>query len=263
MKITVIADVMWNYFLERHPTLPIECNSRRLGGTLISTCTAAKRHFSVVVAIGAVGKEDYEVISRKLTGLEVNCQLSSIPNVSTGACVLIYENETRTNILSFRQANMYLGFDAIDMQDVFTSDFIFVNGWSFLPESMTSKTIIRVLNEAHNKNVPIIFDILPHHIQQNEMTVDYVTALEMSSILICETRQHMNTDRRVLDFSALKKKLKHCKLYILFDWVNRFSVVTRDGHCLLLDEPTNYRTDAEIGFLDEVALRQILKYFRM
>lgn len=259
MKITVFGDIMWNYKLLHHSSLPIECSSRSIGGTLFNIAVAAKKHFDEVVAVGAIGMADYEIINDKFAEMGINAQLEGVPNISTGACVLTYNNGLRKSILSFRQANMCLSHESIDLANLFTSDFLFVNGWSFLPKSETSKVLVRVLCDAHERNIPIIFDILPHHIQEDEMSDDYLSALELSNIVICETRGQYSNPRTV-NLSALRSRLKHSDLFILFDWINKFRVINGDGKCLAEDF-TNYHRDSGIGFLDEIALQQVITYF--
>jgi hypothetical protein len=261
MKISVFGDVMWNYSLKKNPTLPIECHPRAIGGTLLSLCIAAKQYFDAVVAFGAVGEQDYKVIKHRFTELGINSKLASISDNATGACVLVYEKGLRTQILSLRQANMHLHYETINIQDIVTSDFIFVNGWSFLPESVTSKSIIRILREADKIKVPIIFDVLPHHIQKDKITDDYLAALDLSSVVICETPRGDSNNASILCGSALGRSLKQCKLFILFDWIKSFRVLTGDGHCLA-EESTNYSVGKGVGILDAIALQQVLKYYQ-
>ncbi len=260
MKISVFGDVMWNYQMTLHPSLPVECNVKQVGGTLLNMAAAAKKYFDTVIAVGSIGLPDDLLVHDRFSEAGIIARLTSIQNVSTGACVLTYNNGLRTGITSFRQANLCLPFTAIPMEDVVTSDFIFVNGWSFLPKSLTSKAILQVVYNASERRIPVIFDILPHQIQKSEMTDDYLAALELSSIVICET-QGRDSSARSLDLAALRTPLMRAKLFIMFDWVSRFRVVTDDDRCLA-DEFTNYSKDADIGFLDAIALEQVLKYYK-
>ena len=63
---------MWDYPLKLHASLPVECNDQYIGGTLTKVCLAARGLFDLVIAIGAVGEKDHEIISKKFddTGVE-------------------------------------------------------------------------------------------------------------------------------------------------------------------------------------------------
>lgn len=261
MKITIFGDVMWNYPLSLDSSLPIECNKKYVGGTLLNISVAAKKHFQDVHAIGIVGTQDYKIMNDTFIEKGLNPKLATAHEISTGACMLTYNNGLRTSIISFRQANMWLHYQSINIAEIMTSDFIFVNGWSFLPNSVTSKTLIKVINEATNKGIPVIFDILPHHIQEDELTVDYLYALERSSIVICETRARIMS-QRTLNLASIKERCRWASLFIIFDWTRKYTVITSEGKCIA-EEDTNYHNDAGIGFLDALALEQVVKYYHL
>lgn len=260
MKITVFGDIMWNYELDKHSTLPVECNSRCIGGTLLKICSAARRQFDKVIAVGTVGAKDYEDIKKIFENMKIKANIVSVPNISTGTCMLKFENNVRTLILSLRQANLELNYDNINKKDVFSSDFIIVNGWSFLPESNTSRSLIRVLSEANQKNVPIIFDILPHHIRIKEMSSDYIRALGLCSVVICEISPQNKNSNRIFELSILHKIANKCKLYILFDWIRSIRVEKDNRNCLT-EESIPYSQDTQHEYYDELALQKVLKYF--
>jgi sugar/nucleoside kinase (ribokinase family) len=260
MKITIFGDVMRDYRFEKHPTLPVECNAFQLGGTLLNMCIAAQRCFDKVIAVGAVGSKDRGQVIQKFEDENVEAQIKSVSGVSTGVCLLLYENGIRTGILSLRQANLDLNYGSVDMSSVLSSDFLFLNGWSFLPESRTSRTLVQILAEANSAGIPIIFDLLPHHIQWDEMNKDYLRALELCSIAIVETKPKDDDIARVFDVSRLRDMAKKSSLFLFFDWIHTIRVETKSGECLA-DEPTNYTPSAPRGFLDEVALRQVLKFY--
>lgn len=264
MKLTVFGDVMWNHALRLHSSLPIECNERALGGTLINTSSGARQYFDEVLAIGAVGEQDRRAVEDHLTQIGVETNVRPVPGMNTGVCILQYDNEMRTSILSLRQANMHLTPDAIDMCSVLSSDFIFVNGWSCLPESTTSKTLLQVLAAADAESVPIIFDVLPHHIQRSEMTGDFLRVLAMSRVVIYETLPQDQNSSRVFDASVLSEIARQCRLFILFDWVRSVRVESGSRVCLS-EEPTNYgdySKEAVGSYLDGMALRQVVTYYR-
>ena len=52
---------------------------------------------------------------------------------------------------------MGLSYNFLNLKNILSSDYIYVNGWSFLPELITSKIILNVLFEAKKRNIPIIF----------------------------------------------------------------------------------------------------------
>lgn len=260
MKIAVFGDIMWNYYLDTHQSLPAECNTKKIGGTLWNVCKAALKHFDTVLAIGAVGAADHGDVVDRMNNMGIQTNLACCLDVSTGACMLIYKRGVRDGILSLRQANMMLPYDVIDIDRILSSDFIFVNGWTMLPESTTSKSLVCVLDSAFRAGIPIIFDVLPHHIQRSEMNPEYIKILEQSSIVICETfPEHKEVDR-VVNMQMIYDISKQCRLYILFDWIRSVRVLSKDGKCLT-EVPTNYRKGVSTEFLDDLSLGLIGRYY--
>jgi sugar/nucleoside kinase (ribokinase family) len=253
---------MRNFFVTKHATLPIEMNANQLGGTLLHTCQRATAFCDAVTAIGVVGTEDIKEATKLLTQPGLRPRLVTRRGVSTGVCMLQYDDQrVRTGILSLRQANMTLEWDEIDVAEALATDMLCVNGWSFLPASTTADTLVRLLTTAHDAGVPIYFDVLPHHVQVDEMTPAYRAALALADIVACEVVPRQPQAHRRVDRTALPHLAPRCRLFIDFTWVDRITVVTRDGTCLHEADTGYISGTSPPGYLDGLALRLATTYF--
>ncbi|MBF0345150.1 MAG: carbohydrate kinase family protein [Nitrospirae bacterium] len=256
MKISVISDIMINYKIDRDNALPIDCLQKEYGGTLFNISIACKEFFDEVIAIGIVGEDDYEAVYKKFIDNKVVPCLFTDKSDDTGACIMLYKNDVRENIFSFRKINLQLDYDKIDIKKVLDSSFVFFTGWSFLPSSLTSNSCIRLMKIAKVNGIPIIFDILPHRLRPSEITEEYRNALLMADILIAES----DTYERIFNNYNSVHITNNAKLYLLFDWVKSFKVID-NCHNLLYSGLTNYSHKSEPYHLDRVAIENIIRFY--
>lgn len=259
-QITVFGDIMWNYEPKTFSALPVECSPRILGGTLITVSRKARKYFDTVIAVGAVGLRDKIEVDSVLASFGIDARIQGVDSVGTGCCVLTFQEGVRTGITSVRQANMYLDLPTIAEVDTLDSSYVFANGWSFLPESKTSHSLLRTLGRAAERGARVIFDVLPHHIQFGEMTGHYLRALSLARIVVFESHPQLGSENIRFDPEVIRKNCRDLELLISFDWTKSFRVETPDG-AILSEGPTHYTHQAEPGYLDGLALREILRHF--
>jgi len=264
-KILIVADIMYNYLFNESEkwTMPLDFYKPTLGGTLFNTARAAATSFESVVSLGCVGDNDKNLIEFEFNKNKLINNIFFTNNNSTGICIILNDSSgERKGMISYRSANCYLDFSQINLNDINDIDYLFINGWSFFPQSRTSKSCLLLMDFAREIGAKVIFDMLPHHVNRTTITDEYKEAITKTNILISE----VNTFKTFFDFeeenistnSVMYPLIQNIDYFLIFNYVHKLAVFnkTKFSEEILTGYEFNKNTEY---LLDRIALSAISK----
>ncbi len=180
-----MADIYRDYWLndEAFLKLPLESFQSVIGGNLINICSATEDLFEAVFAVGAVGVEDLQEISELLREHGARPLLNS-SSKTTGVCVIVSKQGVRTSLIPIKLANSDINLNSEGLINATETDFLFLTGWLFLPQTTATCQFVSLLLQKLNSDCCVILDMLPHSIDKHTISDEYLAALCKVNVLI-------------------------------------------------------------------------------